>query len=75
MSILVSRFQAHAAAERGVDFSMNGIEVPRDFDRVLLDRRLDEHARRRSLLANETVIRFDDLTHHTIAQAMTSDIL
>ncbi len=75
MASLIARFQAHAAADRGVDFSMNGIEMPATFDRALLLRRLQEHSTRRGLLANEAVVRFEELADQTIAQAMTSDFI
>ncbi|MDD7928064.1 hypothetical protein [Microbacterium thalli] len=75
ISSLLYRFQARAAADRGIDFSMNGIELPDRFDQDLLNRRLSEHANRRGLLANEAVVRFEDLTDQTIAQAMTADFI
>ncbi|MDD7945334.1 hypothetical protein PUW79_11890 [Microbacterium sp. NE2HP2] len=74
MGSLLHRFQARAA-ERGIDFSMNGIELPVGYDQDLLGRRLSEHAARRSVLANEAIVRFEDLTGQTIAQAMTTDFI
>jgi hypothetical protein len=72
---LLALFQSQAATERGIDFSMNAIELPPHYARDLLDRRLEEHARRRDVLANAAVIRFEDLTHQTIAQALTNDFV
>ncbi|MDF2992738.1 MAG: hypothetical protein K0S37_3252 [Microbacterium sp.] len=75
MKSLLALFHAHAAADRAVEFSMNGIEVPLSHDADLLARRLGEYTSRRSLLANEIVIRFDDLIDQSIAQATTNSFI
>lgn len=75
MGSLLPLFPSQAATEYGIDFSMNAIELPRDYSRDLLDRRLEEHARRRDVLADAAVIRFEDLTHQTIAQALANDFV
>lgn len=75
MHSLVARFQAHAAADRGVDFSMNGIELPATGNHDLLTRRLATHTPPRGLLADGTVIPIEDLTNQSIAEALTTDIL
>jgi hypothetical protein len=75
MRSLIGAFSSHAASVGGVDFVMNGIEVPPAHDPMLLTRRLDEYATRSSLLADHFVIPYEDLIAQTVAQATTTDFI
>ncbi|MFD5214487.1 hypothetical protein [Microbacterium sp. NPDC058345] len=75
MRSLIGAFSSHAASVGGVDFVMNGIEVPPSHDPVLLTRRLEEHAVRSRLLADHFVIAYEDLIEQTVAQATTTDFI
>lgn len=75
MRNLIAPFSSHAASAGGVDFVMNGIEVPATHDPVLLTRRLEEQATRSRLLADHFVIAYEDLIGQTLAQATTTDFI
>lgn len=75
MRSLIGAFSSHAASLGGVDFVMNGIEVPPTHDAVLLTRRLGEYAARSTLLADHFVIAYEDLIEQTVAQATTTDFI
>ena len=69
---VIAGFSQIAATRPGIEFTLNGLEVPTETDHLRLYERLLEYFARRSALSSGIVASIEDLEDQSIARALTN---
>ncbi|WP_136034709.1 hypothetical protein [Microbacterium sp. PF5] len=69
---VIAGFSQIAATRPGIEFTLNGLEVPTDTDHIKLYGRLLEYLTRRSALSSGIVASIEDIEDQSIARALTN---